>query len=76
MAVEHRIVAAARLSPEERATLLGDLGKEGWSLVCLHEGAASWSRFFPTGCIVLEREVPAEGGSGPESMVGKSPNLD
>jgi len=60
MAVEHRIVAATRLTPEERATLLEELGREGWSPVFRHEGAASWSRSFPTGFIVMERELPSE----------------
>lgn len=61
MPVEHRIVPLQRLSTEEREQLLESLRNEGWSPVFRHEGAATWSRGFPDGFVIYEREVPPEG---------------
>lgn len=60
MPVEHRIVPLERLSSEERGQLLESLRSEGWSPVFRHEGKQAWSRGFPDGFVIYEREVPAE----------------
>lgn len=59
MAVEHRIVAVSGLSSADRESLLDSLRAEGWSPVFHHGGGTAWSRAFPEGFIVLERETPA-----------------
>jgi len=60
MTFEHRIVSVSQLSVEKRESLLESLRAEGWLPVFHHEGAAPWSRAFPSGFVILEREAPVE----------------